>query len=170
MYGPPVNATQDAYSELLRALAERAREHYGPRLISLVIFGSVGRGRPRPDSDVDVLIVADGLPAGRARRARDFETLEAAMEGALQRARRSGVETYLSPVFKTREEATRGSPLFLDMVEDAQLLIDADDFFKGILDRLRRRMADLGSKRVWRGTHWYWILKPDLSPGESVEL
>jgi len=41
------------------------------------------------------------------------------MAPALHRARAAGLSTALSPVFKLREEAQRGSPLFLEMVEDA---------------------------------------------------
>jgi uncharacterized protein len=63
-----------------------------------------------------------------------------------------------------------GSPLFLDLVEDARILYDEGDFFAGRLERLRERLAALGSRRVWRGNAWYWILKPDLKPGETISL
>ena len=39
-----------------------------------------------------------------------------------------------------------------------------------VLDRLRRRLRELGARRVWRGKSWHWILKPDLSFGEMFEL
>jgi hypothetical protein len=38
------------------------------------------------------------------------------------------------------------------------------------LEKLRKRLTELGAKRVWRGNAWYWILKPDLRPGEVFEL
>jgi hypothetical protein len=76
----------------------------------------------------------------------------------------------LSPVFKTPEEVTSGTPLFLDMVEDARILFDRDGFFAARLDRLRARLKELGSQRIWRGNAWYWVLKPDLKPGEVFEL
>lgn len=76
----------------------------------------------------------------------------------------------LSAVLKTPEEVQKGSPLFLDMVEDAELLYDRGGFFQGVLQRLRRRLKELGAKRVFRGTRWYWVLKPDIKPGEVFEL
>jgi hypothetical protein len=78
--------------------------------------------------------------------------------------------TYLSPVLKTPQGALAGSPLFFDMVEDAVLVVDRDAFFAAVLDRLRARMRQLGSQRIWRGARWYWVLKPDIKPGETVEL
>ena len=44
----------DAILRELRAIYE---EHYGPRLVRLVLFGSQARGDAEPDSDVDVLVV-----------------------------------------------------------------------------------------------------------------
>jgi uncharacterized protein len=162
--------TAAAFDELLTALAEACRRHYGERLVSVVVFGSVGRGTARPDSDVDVLVVAEGLPDGRMARVGDFDAVERDLAPALERARSSGIETALSPLFKTPNEARRPSPLFLDFVDDARLLVDQGGFFAGVLDRLRARLAALGARRVWRGARWYWDLKPDFRPGDVVEL
>jgi predicted nucleotidyltransferase len=149
---------------VLEALQAAALDAYGPRLVSLVVFGSVGRGTARPDSDLDLLVVADDLPRGRVARVAEF----AGVEGVVGRAFGGTVD--LSPVFKTRDEVLAGSPLFLDMVDDARILYDRDGFFAAALERLRGRLAALGAKRVWRGNAWYWDLKPDYRPGEVFEL
>jgi len=138
--------------------------------VSLAVFGSVGRGTPRRDSDVDLLIVADPLPDGRVARAGEFRDVEAEL-GPLQLAmRRAGFAASISPVFKTPEEIRRGSPLLLDMTSDARCLYDRDDFFADSLERLRARLSALGARRIWRGNAWLWDLKPDLQPGEIFEL
>jgi hypothetical protein len=74
------------------------------------------------------------------------------------------------PVIKSSEEAEIGSPLFLDMVDDARVLYDRDGFFARRLERLRTRLNELGARRIWRGKVWYWDLKPDDQPGEVFEL
>ena len=56
-----------------------------------------------------------------------------------------------------------GSPLFLDMIDDARLLHDTDGFFRRYLDGFRPRLQVLGSRRIWLGNAWYWELKPKLS-------
>ncbi len=152
--------------ELLREL----RRHYGDRLVSAVLFDSVGRGAPHPHSDVDVLVVAEGLPRGRMKRSSDFAAVEAALEPALGALRGEGIHTRLSPVFKTPAEASEGSLLFLDFLDDAKVLLDRDGFFQRVLARLRRRLEELGARRVWIGSAWYWDLKPDFKPGEVFEL
>lgn len=161
---------REAFQEIEEALLAEARRHYGERLVSLMIYGSVGRGTMRPDSDVDVLIVADGLPAGRIPRVNDFAAVESNLAPLLECFRREGIATEFSPVFNSPEEAARSTPLFLDMVDDAIILHDRGGFFAGVLDRLRARLAALGSRRIWRGNAWYWDLKPDYKPGEIFEL
>ncbi len=96
--------------------------------MSLAVFGSVRRGTPWPDSEVDLLIVGEDLPRGRVARVGDFAKSEADMGEMLRRLRSEGVTTELSPVLKTPSEVEEGSPLFLDMLEDARPLVDRDAF------------------------------------------
>lgn len=158
------------YDALLDRLLEELKKHYGQRLVSCAVFGSVGRGTPREDSDIDLLIVAQGLPRGRLRRVEEFLPVEATIEPELNATRPAGTAIALSPVFKTPEEVETGSPLFLDMVEDARILYDPDGFLTRYLDRLRARLRELGARRIRRGNAWYWDLKPDLKPGEVFAL
>ncbi|MCP9469346.1 MAG: nucleotidyltransferase domain-containing protein [Nitrospira sp.] len=160
----------ETFAALIDRAAAAIRQVYGDRLVSVVLYGSVGRGTMRHDSDVDLLIIARDLPRGRMNRVTEFEAVEAAVAGEVEQARRQGVHTELSPILKTPEEVVAGSPLFLDMVEDARILYDRDGFFAKRLARLRERLAQLGAKRLWRGNTWYWDLKPDFQPGEVFEL
>lgn len=161
---------QEAFDELLVALLTAIQLHYGERLVTVAVFGSVGRGVMRHDSDVDLLIIARDLPRGRIKRIEEFDAVEEAMADLLRDLARRGVYTAFSPILKIPEEVQAGSPLFLDMIEDARLLCDRGGFFARQLDRLRARLAELGAKRIWRSNAWYWDLKPDYKPGEVFEL
>lgn len=166
-YNGDVHAEFEAF---LDAIGDACRRHYGDRLVSAAVFGSVGRGTPRPDSDVDLLIVAEPLPDGRLARADDFRAVEAELGPCRLAMHRAGLEASLSPVFKTPDEIRRGSPLLLDMTSDARCLYDRDAFLADALERLRARLSVLGARRIWRGNAWLWDLKPDLRPGEVFEL
>ena len=159
-----------AYDALLAGVAAACRRHYGERLRSVAVYGSVGRGLPRPDSDVDLLIVAEGLADRHALRVRDFRAVEALLAPRLDAAAASGLHPDLSPVLMTPAELERGSMLLLDMTEDARILFDADSGLERALDRLRVRLRELGSRRVRLGNAWYWDLKPDYQPGDVFDL
>lgn len=162
---------KEKFRELEKLLLSMIKSHYGERLISVVIFGSVARETQAFDSDLDVLIIAKDLPKGRMKRIGEFENVEEKIEPFLESLRKEdGINTYISAVMKTPEEAEKGSPLFLDMVEDAKILFDKKGFFEKRLDKLRKRLKELGSKRIWRGNAWYWDLKPDYTPGEVFEI
>lgn len=161
---------KEKFGELLDRLLKETKSLYGDNLVSFVVFGSVARETYRFNSDVDLLIVAKNLPKGRMKRVGQFEAVEDRLEPFLNSLKKEGIDTYISPVFKTPEEAEYGSPLFLDMVEDSRILYDKDGFFAGRLERMRGRLKELGAKRIWRGNVWHWVLKPDYKPGEVIEL
>lgn len=161
---------KERFKDLENRLLSEIKSLYGERLISVIVFGSVARETQKFDSDIDILIIAKDLPKGRIRRVREFESVEDTIEPFLKSLQEEGINTYISSILKSPEEADQGSPLFLDMVEDARILFDRDGFFSLILERLRKRLKELGSKRIWRGDAWYWDLKPDYKPGDVIEL
>jgi predicted nucleotidyltransferase len=164
---PPWKA---AFDDVLNALRTACVAHYGDRLVSVIVFGSVGRGTMRPDSDIDLLVVADPLPSGRMRRVADFEPVEQVVEAVIQDGRSRGLATRLSPLFKTPGEVERGSPVFLDMTQDARILYDKNGFFGARMGALDARLKKLGAKRVFQGRAWWWDLKPDFKPGDTVTI
>lgn len=160
----------ERYEAILERLVPELKAHYGRQLVTCAVFGSVGRGTPRDDSDIDLLIVVRGLPRGRMKRVEGFLPVEERIAPLLEACGAEGRAPTLSPVLKTPEEVAFGSPLFLDMVEDARILYDEGGVFAARLDSLRSRLRQLGARRIRRGNARHWVLKPDLKPGEIFEL
>jgi len=157
--------------ELARQYAEALLRYFGERLVSVVLYGSVARGHYTANSDIDLLIIAEGLPESRRERNRILvEIEEKEFSSILAALHRQGIYTDFSTKIKTPQEALKFSPLYLDLTEDAVILYDKDGFFRGVLERLRERLKELGAERVWRGKVWYWKIKPDLKWGEILEL
>ena len=161
---------KEHFAEIIDAARRGCFEHYRGRLISLAVFGSAGRGTMRPDSDIDLLLVVADLPRGRMARIREFSPVEERVSESLQRAEAAGVFTTLAPVFKTPEEVRYGSPLFLDMTQEIRILYDRGAYLARYLESLRQRLTELGAKRIARRGGYYWLLKPDLKPGEEFAL
>ena len=152
----PLPAALDEYVRHLRT-------RFGPALVTVVLFGSRARGEARPESDLDVLVIAEGLPQGRFDRYVPF-----------QRAARDVSESFsaaLSLILQTPAEAGRVKPYYLGMLSGHVLLFDREGFFAGVLERLQRRLAELGARRyVDEDGYEYWDLKPDWTPGDVITL
>ncbi|KKM09933.1 DNA polymerase III subunit beta [Clostridiales bacterium PH28_bin88] len=155
---------------LLGEILAHCQAVYGERLVTCAVYGSVGRGTPRPDSDVDLLVIVDDLPAGRVKRVQEFEKAEERVAPYLEKLKFEGLSTCLSPVIKTPAEVKEGSLLFLDMLEDARILYDKGDFFASYLLQLKDRLERLGAVKFRRGNSWYWVLKPDYRFGEVFRI
>ena len=145
-------------------------EVIGDDLTSVVLYGSVARRSATSASDIDLLIIMNDLPAGQLRRKEILANADKEIEPALEGLWRDGVEASFSRILKTPEEASSITPLYLDLVDDAILLFDKDEFFHSVLSRLRERLRSLGAQRLSSGRILYWDLKPDLKAGERFSL
>lgn len=155
---------------LFEELLAQSKKVYGKRLMTLAVFGSWADGRNSSESDVDILIIAKNLSRKRLERVKEFEEVEKSLEESIHELSREGIYTYLSPIFKTPDEVSYGSLLFLDMLHDLILLYDKDSFFQDYLSKFKKKLNKLGAKRVVRGEYWYWVLKPDYKEGETFKI
>jgi len=160
----------EAFEEIVQALPAACLAVYGDRLKSVAIYGSVARGTMRPDSDIDVLIVADALADSRAARMDEFERIDRILAARVAVARGAGVHTIVIPTLKTPDEVRAGSPLYLDMTDQARILYDPEGLLRSYLDDLAQRLRAMGARRVPFGGGYYWELKPDFRWGDRIEL
>ncbi|VVB87445.1 Nucleotidyltransferase domain protein [uncultured archaeon] len=160
--------------QLLNRYTELLKQSFRERLLSVAVFGSVARGTAKfPQSDIDILIVIEGIEKlSFGERIKLTSNVEEKLSKTLEYAkfkdnfkRRPNIqEIIFSP-----EELRTHPPILLDLTTDVIIHYDT-----GILDeelnKLRSRLKELGARRVERGDSWFWILKPDLKLGESVQL
>ena len=158
---------RDLLAEFVRLLQKEFEED----LVSVVLYGSVARGTATKDSDVDLLVVCRNLPDHPWDRNSRIHAIEEELQPKLEKVQEeTGWFPYLSILMRTPEEAAQTSRTYFDMVEEAVLLVDRDDFFQKVLDQIAARMKELGSRKIVLDEGWYWDLKPDLTWGEVFEI
>ncbi|MBM4049055.1 MAG: nucleotidyltransferase domain-containing protein [Planctomycetes bacterium] len=154
---------------LLDLVVAQLHEELGAEVTSVALYGSVARGKARPDSDIDLLVVLRHPPASYYERLRPiFEVVRQARRILAEQGRLDCPQ--INFLVLSEEEARQNRGIYLDMVEEAILLVDRGDFLGTKLAEMRRRLEELGAKRIAIGEGWYWNLKPALQPGETVIL
>jgi len=159
------------YQPLLAKLLDLIKDNYENRLISLILYGSVSRGTAKKDSDVDIILVVENLSYTEAMNR--FLLVEDRLKESTEylSIKSTGYSPEVKPIIFSREEASESRYIFLDVVNDGIILHDKNAFFKQRLEKLRKRLRDLESKRITREDgSWYWILAPNIKFGESFEI
>lgn len=158
---------------LLEEYTALLKQHFGAKLYSICLFGSVARGCASAASDIDVLVVAEGLLDDVGMRLKETNYIYETLKGtaAYRSLRSRGKGNLISDLLFTPEEIVRHPLILLDIVEEGILLHDKDDFLRNVLLAIQETLTKLGSRRVVtkRGSY-YWVLKPDIKPGEIVRI
>jgi predicted nucleotidyltransferase len=150
------------------------KESFGERLLSIAIFGSVAMGKARfPGSDIDVLIVMGGvenLSFGQRMKLtiNIEEKLSKTKEFAMFKDA-FGMRPNFQEIIFASDELKNHPPVLLDLTTDSILLYDTGILVEE-LAKIKKRLTELGSIRVKIKDSWYWILKPDVRPGENVVI
>lgn len=159
--------------EYVEQILDRLRSRLGPDLVSVVLFGSFARGEAGQGSDIDILVVSEGLKGSLGSRFELFDEIERQLvsSAARKRLRDMGFGTLISPVPLAPDEVKKNPPILLDVLTDGVILYDREQFIKKHLLKLQARLKSLGAKKVYLPSgKWYWDLKPDYKLGEDVEI
>ena len=160
------------YKDLLDRFVRLVQETLRDNLVSVVLYGSVARGTAGPSSDVDLLLVLHEPSSIYWKRLQPLLPIlrRVQEEKCWKRLQKQGITPHLNLLVLSLEEAGENRYLYLDMIDEARILVDQKDFFYKKLESLRQRLRELGAQKVVRNNTWYWDLKPDLKPGEIVFL
>ena len=161
------------YLALERDLVKAFTEVFRDLLVALVLYGSYARREPRPDSDIDLLVIVEDSLSDRFETQRMIDEVEdrLARSTALRELRAKGFNPFLSPHVLTRSQAKVFRPLYIDIVFDAKILYDPQGFARKLLEKVREVLQKLGAQRVKVYKGWVVVLKPkDFRFGERIVL
>ena len=137
------------------ALLQTLSSHFGPRLKTVVLFGSRARGEASPDSDHDIFVVVEGLPADPLARTRQVRGALIHCLGDLPGAINLHAKT------PSELEAVL-TPLYLEICVDGICLLGGD-YFGPFRRRGLAALASSGMERKRVGGSLFWML-----PGEGA--
>jgi len=119
---------QEQVNRVLKDVLNKARQLLGDTLASVVLFGSRARGDSHPDSDLDLLIVAQSLPDEAGRRELALDIAEVGFDYGLP------VQVILASVEETEGAVNTGAPLMFEIHDAHRVFYDKDDFFRNLVN------------------------------------
>lgn len=136
-------------------------QHFGERLLGLLVFGSLARGTWTRDSDIDLLLVVEGWREPLWERLRELWPLRNLLRRTPEY--REGLRRGYVPVLQhyplDREEARRLHRIYLDAAVEGIILYERQRFLSDLMARVRSLLRAAGAKRLLiPGKGHYWLL------------
>lgn len=167
-----IDKVQAEYRKLLKEYCLGIASHFSQKLFSICVFGSVAKGTAAPESDMDVLVVSEGLPLDVGLRVRETNYIHLRLKEteAYRSLKKLGRCALISDIFLTPAEVKRHPPILLDLTDEGIIIYDKDDFLRNTLSLLKEKLEAIGAKKIVSAKGHYWVLKPDIEPSEVVEI
>lgn len=154
----PSRVRPRALHDVVRCVLSGLDGALGDRLLAVALFGSRARGTARPESDLDLLVVARGPWPFEERRRVESEVARACTGVVLREWRAHGSHPVPNLVILPPEELERGSSFLLDLAREAIPLYDRGGGLAKALGALALRAERLGVRRVELSAgRWYWV-------------
>ncbi|MBC7092217.1 MAG: nucleotidyltransferase domain-containing protein [Nitrososphaeria archaeon] len=148
-------------------------EVLGPKLESIVLFGSLSKGTVKPESDIDLLVIAKDLPESYSDRTsiiREIVSFKLMDDIIIYLWKNYGIYADVDILLIDEREAGITHPFYLDMVRDAIIIYDRNKLMSDKIVEVRERLEKIGAKRFEEPDgSWYWILGTPEKAGD-VEL
>lgn len=158
--------------DLIDLYIDTVKKHFGDRLVSIAVFGSIVRREAKSNSDIDILVVIKNIPKDVGKRVREFTELKFRLKSyqVYWQKYREGKPRLISEIILTPEEVIKHPPILLDISHEGIILYDKNRFLEKELEKLRKKLQEIGAKRIKGKKGWYWILKPETRPGEVIKI
>jgi len=130
---------------------------------AILLFGSTARGEATDRSDIDLLVLHEGMPvANLVERRRILYRAVVERVGDVFEA-----VTLIDMEFRDFVNPGVVTPLLLNIYWDAVVVFDRTGLLEEFLRRVRRRIEELGLRRIRDGRAYYWVLP---EPMEKVRI
>lgn len=116
------------------------------RVVGAILFGSQVKGTATPDSDFDLLVVAEDIPSERHHRSREIVSLSHYIPVL-------PLDILLLTSGETLANFRHHNPLFLDIAEEGILILDDNHWLANLVQQTQLYIRERGIRRYGDG----WI-------------
>ena len=151
---------QKEYVPLLRRLVAEFLNEFRSSLLAVILFGSVARGTANRMSDIDLLVIVEGVPSSYLKRASLLADIIARAREEKMKLWSKGIYVSIQVFAYRPEELKRFHAFYFDLAFNGIVLYSrmgwAERFLEGVRSMLYKMRA---RKVVTPGGRWYWIVE-----------
>lgn len=157
------------FAPILSVTVGELLDHFAPGRAAIALFGSAARGESRPESDLDLLVVAPFTSRGPVEWLAELRpVVDVAERLAYRQWSRTGAYHSVQLVPARPEDLEDPGLLFLDLTRDACLIEDPNGALRFALKKLKGGLSSSGAERRKDSQGGrYWVLGP---PGAADEV
>lgn len=142
--------TKQLVEDIKRLLMSKEKGFLPFDIAAVLLFGSWARGTESKDSDIDLLVVAEGINSKRHRRGSEIAEIKHFLPGA-------SLDILLLTKGETLSNFRNHNPLFLDIAEEGIIILDRDGFLLGLIAETKDYIRQKGIDRF--GDGWIFPVK-----------
>lgn len=163
---------KDIIHDFAVRITQILKDHYKYKLNSVCIYGSAVRGGLKKGSDIDFLVVLKEIKKSYSKRIKDIIPLLDAIYSTVEfiEIEKIGLSWQPSFLVLSVEEIKKHPAILIDISQEGIILEDKDDTLKDELNKVGRRLKELGSIKKVTPHGYYWLLKPGIKPGEVIKI
>ncbi len=153
---------------LLKVLKENCKE----KLLSVILYGSVARGKWNKDSDIDLFLLFSDDTSDARKLNKEVIRLTAFFEKENQVINEDGVELFcpIQEIALKMEDLNNFRTLYYDIAMDGIILFDRNQTGLKFIKKIKNRIEEKGLKRVFISDNDFYWERKDIKFGEIVEL
>lgn len=144
-----IEGSEGNVRSMLEEFVKGCKEQFGKNLACIVLFGSYARGNYRETSDIDLLVIARGLPEGLERREKVLDGIE----NRFLEKHHVSVQAILTTPEELEWHAKWPNPLFYGILLGYKVLYNSG-FFEGIIGIVKKKVREKKPIYVEGGREW----------------
>ncbi|KKK69825.1 hypothetical protein LCGC14_2930150 [marine sediment metagenome] len=159
------------FKDYLYNFVRLLKENYKEDLISIILFGSVARGKWNNESDIDLFIIFSNKSSIRTAINNQLKKIISDYERKtkLKNSKDNRLFSTIQDISLLLKDLNTFRTIFYDIAMDGIILFDRNQTGFHFLKKIKKRIEEKGLKRVFiKENDYYW--ERNVKFGEIIEL
>jgi len=160
------------FRNYLNSYVSLLKENFNDNLLSVILYGSVARGKWTYESDIDLLLIFSDETVNLSGFNKTLTNITVTFEKTLQLKDRNNKTIYCSlqeyPIFLNDLDNFR--TLFYDIAMDGIILYDRANVGFDFIERIKERILNKNIKRIFISDKDFYWKRNNVEFGELIEL